>query len=201
MNNIIEQSRKYVNTLLISLENHYYHQFNHALEVTDRVIYLWKKEWLNKEQLEMLAIAWLFHDTWFLIQYDNNEFIWAKIAKNFLKSMLYPEEKIKIIERIIMATIPTYSEPKDILEEIIKDADLDYLWWENFLENANKLKNEREAIKKIKILNPDWQHWSIEFLKNHKYYTKTQKNERWPKKLQNQKYLEKLIKDLEKDWI
>ena len=193
MNNIIEQSKEYVNSLLISLEKHYYHHFNHALEVSSRAVYLWKKEWLNKEQLELLAIAWLFHDTWFLIQYDNNEFIWAKIAKNFLKSMLYPTDKIEIIERIIMATIPTYKEPKDILEKIIKDADLDYLGWEHFLEKANKLKEELEAIKKIKILNPDWQHGSIKFLREHKYYTKTQQEERDTKKKLNEKILQETL--------
>jgi len=201
MTNIIEQSREYVNGLLIPLEKHYYHQFNHALVVCSRAIYLWKKEWLNESELEMLAIAWLFHDTWFLIQYDTNEFAWAKIARNFLKSMLYPEDKIETVERIIMATIPSYKEPKDILEEIIKDADLDYLGWEHFMEKADKLKQELEAIKKIKILDPDWQHGSIKFLKEHKFYTKTQQKERWIKKKENVKNLEDILKDLEKDWV
>jgi predicted RNA binding protein YcfA (HicA-like mRNA interferase family) len=41
--------------------------------------------------------------------------------------MLYPEEKIAIIERLILATDPNYTTPKDILEKIIKDADLDNL--------------------------------------------------------------------------
>jgi hypothetical protein len=41
--------------------------------------------------------------------------------------MLYPEAKIQIVEKIIMATVPTYNEPKDILEKIIKDADMDNL--------------------------------------------------------------------------
>jgi predicted RNA binding protein YcfA (HicA-like mRNA interferase family) len=44
-----------------------------------------------------------------------------------LKSVLYPKEKIKTIERLILATKPTYKNPIDILEEIIKDADLDNL--------------------------------------------------------------------------
>lgn len=201
MNSIVEQSKEYVNSLLIPLEKHYYHQFNHALEVSKRAVYLWKKEWLSEKELEILALAWLFHDSWFLIQYDDNEFAWAKIARNFLKSMLYPEENIKIIEKVIMATMPSYKNPKNILEEIIKDADLDYLWWENFIENANKLKEELEAIKNIKILDPDWQHWSFKFLREHKFYTKTQQKERWDKKIENQKKLEKMLKELEKDWI
>lgn len=201
MNDIVKQSREYVNSLLIPLENHYYHQFNHALEVSDRAVYLWKKEWLSEEQLEILAIAWLFHDTGFLIQYDDNEFAWAKIARNFLKSMLYPEDKIKTIERVIMATIPSYKDPKDILEEIIKDADLDYLGWEHFLEKANNLKKELEAIKNIKIHDPDWQHGSINFLREHKFYTKTQQQERWDKKAENEKTLENILEQLDKEWI
>jgi hypothetical protein len=40
MDNIIEHSKKYVNELLIPLENHYYHEFNHALEVMKRAAYL-----------------------------------------------------------------------------------------------------------------------------------------------------------------
>jgi hypothetical protein len=40
---------------------------------------------------------------------------------------LYPENKIKIIERLILATDPEYKETKDIYEKIIKDADMDNL--------------------------------------------------------------------------
>jgi len=200
-NNIVEQSKKYVSELLISLENHYYHQYNHALEVMERAVYLWKKEWLSDENIEILALAWLFHDTGFIIQYDHNEFIWAKIARNFLKSMLYPEDKIEKIEKIIMATDINYKNPKNIFEEIIKDADLDYLWRQNFYQNAINLKKELEAIKNIKILDPDWQHGSIRFLKEHKYYTKTQKKERWEKKEINKKELEKMVNELETDWF
>lgn len=195
MNSIVEQAKKYVSELLIPLENHYYHQYNHALEVMERAIYLWKKEWLNEDEIEILALAALFHDTWFIIQYDNNEFIWAKIAQNFLKSMLYSRENIRKIEEIIMATDMNYKEPKNILEEIIKDADLDYLWKnkENFDKNSINLKKELEAIKNIKMLDPEWQHWTIKFLKEHKYYTKTQNIEREETKKQNQIELEKMI--------
>jgi predicted RNA binding protein YcfA (HicA-like mRNA interferase family) len=36
-------------------------------------------------------------------------------------------KKIKTIERLILATKPSYTKPIDILEKIIKDADLDNL--------------------------------------------------------------------------
>jgi len=195
-NPIIAEAMIYVNKLLLPLEWLYYHQYNHSLEVMERCVYLWKKEKLDDEKLEILALAGLFHDTGFIIQYDDNEYIWAKIARNYLTSILYQEEKIKIIERLILATKPSYLEPKDILEEIIKDADLDNLWREDFFEKNEKMKKELETIKKIKLKDPDWDHASLVLLNEHKYYTESQKEEREWKKIENRKMLEEMLKEL-----
>lgn len=193
-NKTIERAKKYVNKLLVPLEKHYYHSYRHAIEVMERAIYLWEKEGLNESEIEMLGLAWLFHDTWFVIQYDDNEPIWAKIAKNFLKSILYPVEKINIIERIILATKPSYTNPKDIYERIIKDADLDNLGRKDFFQKWHNLKKEIEIIKNIKIRDPDWNHWSVDLLKEHHYQTLTQIIERDATKQEN---LKKMLTELE----
>lgn len=195
-NKIVQKAKRYVNKLLIPLERHYYHSYNHALEVMERAIYLWEKEWLSEENIEILALAWLFHDTGFVIQYDKNEPIWAKIARNYLKGILYPEDKIKTIERIILATDPDYKSPVDILEVIIKDADMDNLGRKDFFDRANSLKKEIELIKNIKIRDPEWNHWLIELLKEHRFEAMTQKIERDAKKSEN---LKKMLEELEKD--
>lgn len=197
---LLEQIEKYVNILLYPLENHYFHQFEHALDVKNRAIELWKKEWLKDEDVEILAISALFHDTGFIIQYDNNEYIWAKIARNYLKSILYPEERIVIIERLILATIPDYKKPIDILEKIIIDSDLDNLWRDDFFEKENNLKREIETIKKIKIKKPEWHHATLDLLNNYSYFSNTQKLERNKKKEENTKKLKKMIEELEKEW-
>lgn len=185
----IFQVKNYVNILLWPLENHYYHQYSHALEVMDRSLYIWEKEWLSEDDLEILAIASLFHDTWFIIQYDDNELIWAWIARNYLKSILFPEEKIQKIEELIIATIPK-REPKNLLERIIKDADMDNLWRDDFFDKWKRLRKELEEIKNIKILEPDWNHYSIDLLRQHRFLTKTEINEREQKKQENLKKLE-----------
>ena len=190
----VKRAMEFVSQLLIPLENHYYHQYEHALETMERSIYLAKNEWLNDDEIEILAIATLFHDTWFTIQYDDNEYIWAKIARNYLKSMLYPEDKIKLIENIILSTNVKYENPKNIFEKIIKDADLDNLWRDDFLDKSSDLKRELEAIKNIKIKDPEWKHWSIHFLAKHKYFTKTQKKERNKMKDLNKLKIEKMLK-------
>jgi len=191
---IINKAKKYVNKLLVPLEKHYYHSYNHAIEVMERSIYLWEKEWLKHEELEILALAWLFHDTWFVIQYDKNEPIWAKIAANYLKSILYSQDKIETIERLILATDPEYKKPVDLYENIIKDADMDNLGRDDFFEKSNSLKKEIELIKNIKIKDPKWNHWLVDLLKEHQYKAISQKIERDEKKEEN---LKKMLHELE----
>ncbi len=191
---IITGVKNYVNMMVSPLENHYYHQYEHALEVSQRCFELWNKEWLDDETLEILVIAWLFHDIWFVIQYDNNEYIWATLAKNYLKSILYPFEKIKAIELLIIATIYD-NKPQNILESIIRDADTDNLWRDDFFDKWERLKNEIESIKKIKIFDPDWTHYSIKFLLEHHFSTKSEIAERQGKKNENLKKLEENLKN------
>lgn len=190
---IISWVKKYVNMMMGPLEDHYYHQYEHALEVMVRSVELGKKEWLDENTLEIIAIAALFHDVWFIIQYDDNESIGAKIAKNYLKSIFYPADKIKAVEDLIIATIYD-REPQNILESIIRDADTDNLWRDDFFEKWNKLKQELESIKKIKILDPEWTHYSINFLREHKFSTTSEIEERQEKKDENLKKLEDQVK-------
>lgn len=197
----LEKAKRYVNQLLSPIEDHYYHEYSHALEVMQRALYLWEKEGLDEDEIEMLGLAGIFHDTGFIIQYDNNEPIGAKIAENYLKSILYPMEKIKIIEEMILATDPKYTKPKNIYEEIIKDADMDNLWREDFFDKADKLKMEIETIKHIKINDPEWNHGLVELLTQHTFYTKTQQLERNPKKQSSQNTLEEMIQELENEKI
>lgn len=181
---VIVWVKKYVNMMMWPLEDHYYHRYEHALDVTQRAFEIGMKESIDDEYLEVLVIAWLFHDIGFVIQYEDNKYIWASIAKNYLKSILYPQDKIYLIEQLIIATIPQ-KEPQWILESILKDAVSDSFGRDDFFENGEKLKKELEQIKKIKILDPEWRHYSIDLLVNHKFNTLTNQKERQDKKEEN----------------
>lgn len=197
MQNIIHEAKKYVNMLLSPLNNLYYHSYWHAIDVMQRAIYLAEQEWLTTEEIEMLALAWLFHDTWFTVIYDKNEPIWANIAKNYLRSIKYDRKKIKIIEEIILATDPDYKEPKNIYEKIIKDADMDNLWRDDFEKKSNDIKKEIETIKRIQLKDPEWKHSLVDLLLSHKFNTDSQRNERYDKKQEN---LLKIVEDLRREY-
>lgn len=185
---LISDAKKYVNYLMIPLEEMYYHQYEHALRVMERAIYLAITEWCSSEEIEFIALASLFHDTGFVIQYEENEVFWAKIARNYLRTILYPNEKIQIIEELILATMPS-KKPKNHLEKIIKDADMDNLWRDDFFDINEKIKKEIELMKNIKIKDPDWHHASLDIIEWHTFYTSTQIQERHKNLLKNVKKL------------
>ena len=190
---LISDIKSYVNYLLLPLDKLYYHHYDHALSVMERALYLGKEEGVSEDELEMLAIAALFHDTWFVIQYDENEYIGAKIARNYLMTVLYNIEKISVIESIILATSPS-AIPYNLLEKIIKDADMDNLGTNEFFNISEKIKHEREIIQHIKIQDPDWHHASLDLIEWHTFYTNTQIRERNEKLRENTEMLRKEVK-------
>ena len=195
--NILWNAKKYVNLLLSPLNKHYYHSYEHAIDVMQRAIYLSEQENLSVDEIEMMALAGLFHDTGFIVMYDKNEPIWAKIASNYLKSINYDKNKIKLIEQIILATDPDYTNPKNIYEKNIKDADMDNLWRDDFQKKSNDIKKELETVKKIKIKDPEWHHSLVDLLISHKFNTDVQRKERDKKKQEN---LNKMITKLKKEY-
>ncbi len=188
LSDIVINAKNYVKNLLIKKwiteDNwYYYHNWNHTKTVFEEVIKLWDQEMLNEEYKEILQLAALFHDVWFIEQYDNNEYIWANIAEEWLKKHNYPKDKIDIVKQTILATIVWYK-PKNLLEQIIKDADLYNLWSNSFIDCWNKLRKELEEIKWIKFSDEDRKKYSSNFISNFEFYSNS-----W-KKLRK-KYLEK----------
>ena len=197
---IVLKAKDYVSELLAPLKEKGYefHNLDHTLDVFERATYLWLKEWLDEEMLEMLQLAALFHDTGFIKQYDNNEEIWAQIAEEWLKSQNYPQDKIEIVKRIILATIPFFNSPESIACKIIKDADLDNLWRKDCFENTKKLKQEILNIKWDCLEECSWCNNVKDFILNHSFYTKTQQEERGKQLEENKKLLKEKINDLKK---
>jgi hypothetical protein len=93
------------------------------------------------------------------------------LAKEVLPRFGYTDDQIEVIHQLIKATkVP--QQPKNKLEEILCDADLDYLGGDEFHLIADKLKRElmeRDIVKS----NKQWDELQIKFLEQHKYFTKT----------------------------
>lgn len=195
ISNTVLKAKEYVSKLISPLKEKWYefHNLDHTLSVYKRASYLAIQEWLDEEMQEIVQLAALFHDTWFVKQYDNNEPIWAEIAEKWLKEQNYPEDKIDIIKQTILATIPDDKEPESILQKIIKDADLDNLWNKSFTRCNLKLKQELESIKWLDISVNERLKNTYNFISWLKFHTQTQIKERQKTFEENKKILKNKI--------
>lgn len=161
----------------------YYHTHNHALNIMNAVEFLGFGEEIFTEDILLLKTAALFHDLGFIDKYQDNEKIGASYARKILPNYGFSDEQIKKVERLILATIFD-SEPTDILEEIIKDADLDYLGRDDFEDISKKLMREYLENNIVKS-KKEFLKNQVEFLKSHMFLTDTAKSSRIEKKKKN----------------
>ncbi len=168
-----------------------YHSVDHTLDVIDRVEYIGRQEDISPSGMLLLKFAALFHDSGFLRTYEGHEEESVRIAETFLKDVeLSPEEKSNLKE-LILATKLGYS-PKQKLEMIIIDADLDYLGRDDFPLISQKLFMEWRNIGIVADLQTFYKK-QIRFLENHEYYTETSKKMREEKKNHHIKKLKELL--------
>lgn len=161
----------------------YYHNEKHALNIMNATEFLGFGEEIYNEDILILKTAALLHDIGFLSQYHNNEKVGAEFAKSILPNYNFSEDQIELIASLIVATEPN-REPKTLLEEIMKDADLDYLGRNDFREISHKLMNE--YIENQVVKTPiEFHEAQVKFLLSHKFYTDTAKSSRKEKKKKN----------------
>jgi len=170
-----------------------YHSVSHMRDVKVQAMRIATSEGItNQEDLDLLETAAIYHDCGFLSTYTNHEEKGCEIAREVLPDFDYTPAQIKVIEGLIMATkVP--QNPKSKLEEIICDADLDYLGRDDFFTIGDYLYEELLHIGVIKD-EMSWNLLQIKFLTAHHYFTQTNIKDREPLKSEN---LKKVIKRIE----
>lgn len=169
--------------ILAKLPEHLtYHNLDHTAYVLDQVVFLAKESHVSEEDLHLLKLAALFHDTGFIDNPKNHEEKGCKIAEKYLANE-YSSDELKKIYGMIMATkIP--QSPSNHLENILADADLEYLGTDQFEKIGETLFEE------LKHFNPDftvqaWDELQLVFMEKHHYHTEYCRIHREPKKQEN----------------
>jgi len=148
----------------------FYHSIEHTLNVENAVQKYAKLEGLDEISILRIRTAALFHDSGFLIEYDNNEAIGVKILTKYAPDFGFEASDLKIISTIILAT-NNQTEPQTLSEKILCDADHDYLGRQDYHHVADKLYQEL-VIYKSNLTPVDWTNLQIKYLeRKHKYYT------------------------------
>lgn len=159
-----------------------YHCLDHTLDVLEQCRQIAKRENIrDEEELFLLEVAALYHDTGFLFTYSGHEEKGCELARKELPGYNLTPAQIEKICGLIMATkIP--QSPKNKLEEIICDADLDYLGRNDFEPISNNLYKEFLEFGFVKNYD-DWMQKQIGFFEMHHYFTQSSQQLRQPAKL------------------
>ena len=174
----------------------YYHGIHHTRDdVFPAIERLAALARVSDEELLLLRTAVIYHDLGFIEQYTDNEPIAARIAGETLPGFGYAAEQIKTIQELILATTITYT-PKNFLEELIRDADLNSLGRENFFETSHNLWLEL-FTRGNQIAIRDWYEIQFNFLSDHKYHTPVARLLRDASKRQNLEELRQRIAEMD----
>jgi class 3 adenylate cyclase len=172
-------------------KNLYYHNVKHTIDVMVQTEILAISERVTREEMLLLKTASLFHDTGFLIGYDDHEFLSIKMAKDILPQYMYSEEQIAVICDLIFVTkLPPV--PRNKLEMIMCDADLDYLGRNDFIPVSQNLFREMYERGKIRSIE-EWNRQQYSFISQHNYFTETAQKIREVNKQEVLKELKKMI--------
>ncbi|MBA7514771.1 hypothetical protein ES705_06806 [subsurface metagenome] len=172
----------------------FYHNVKHTVDVVTEVELIGWAEGCTDEEILILKTAALLHDAGHTIEYDNHEYHGTVLAREMLPNYNYTREQIDRICEIIMSTrMPP--KPKNLLESIICDSDLDYLGRSDFIPVSNTLYEELKEQNKIGALN-DWNKLQVKFISGHQYFTKTARSLR---EVNKQKQIERIFELITED--
>ena len=160
-----------------------YHSVRHTMDVIEQTMALAVREGITSpKDILLLKVAALYHDTGFLFVYKGHEEESCKKARKELLPLGFTATEIDRICGMIMATkIP--QQPKNLFEQILADADLDYLGRTDFKKLSSLLETEFIVYGIIED-KAAFEKLQLDFLSSHEYFTKSSRQLRSPVKKQ-----------------
>jgi predicted metal-dependent HD superfamily phosphohydrolase len=147
-----------------------FHDLDHTQSVVESVIEIGEGYELTEEDLQLLQLAAWFHDLGYDQGAKQHEDRSMQYARAFLEEHQYPEEAIRKIEGCIQATRVPQS-PKNLLEEILCDADLSHLGKSSYWTRTGKIRQELIMTKNIIRSEQEWVEFELNFMLQHRYHT------------------------------
>ena len=150
-------------------ENYSYHNLDHTKRVISAAVNIGSNYDLSDKDWRCLLTACLLHDYGFIESHVEHEIISAKLSSQILPEYGFSETDIEIINSLIIVT-KLEEKPKNILESIIRDSDLEYLGSEDFIKISPLLKKEWINCDVVKS-DSEFYKIQYEFISNHNFYT------------------------------
>lgn len=170
--NTVSEAKCYVETLLDEElpKDCVYHSKVHTFDVLKNVNTIGSYCTLSEDEMNILRISALFHDVGYINMYDGHELESAKIAGSFLSSKNIESDIISQVRESILATkVP--QKPKDLLGQILCDADMMHLTYEDYFDRIELMRQEWSNIGKAHLDETEFHKVSLDFIMTHNFLT------------------------------
>jgi uncharacterized protein len=176
-----------------------YHSLSHTIDevvqAVERMIV--DEDVQDPEDQMLLTTAAYFHDLGYTEQHTDHEVASSRIAGEILPEFNYSPSQVQAIQSMIMATRLPQS-PTNLLEEILADADLDVLGMEDLLIRNSDLRQELAAFGQ-KMIEEKWYENQLQFLLDHRYFTRSTFELRIPVKKKNIEEVRRLLDKIKQE--
>lgn len=181
-------------------KNYTYHNLGHTQQVVQAVAEIGAHSGLNEAEISQLKIAAWFHDLGYLERYVGHEEDSIKMARDYLTQLSAPQETVELVGKLIESTILDL-EPRSLLEQIMKDADLYNLAMPHAIEHSEEIRHEWKIFCDRNFSDEEWDVFNYDFFRDHSYYTPYAKSVLAPLKQENTRKLKKAIKKRKKQKV
>ena len=166
-----------------------FHNLSHTQNVVKHTMEIAMQYKLSEnERFVLFAAAW-FHDVGYLFtERYKHEAMSCDIMSKFLSNKVNNVNLIIYIEECIMAT-QLHSQPQNLLQEIVCDADMFHLGTDDFKE-MNELVKREQQLKYGNIDIFQFNKDTVKMLEQHRFYTDYCKEHLNEKKKNNLKELQ-----------
>jgi predicted metal-dependent HD superfamily phosphohydrolase len=148
-----------------------YHNLEHTEQVVEHVGQIARHYQLDDHDYFVVVTAAWFHDIgYYAANGTNHELSGATMAEGFLKKHGVDDKTIDAVRGCILATKMPQS-PKNLLEQIICDADLFHFGTDDFTSFNKRVRKEAGLRNGNKTAKADWRNSTISLLESHRFKT------------------------------
>lgn len=147
-----------------------YHNLTHTEHVVKHAVEIADYYKLTDQDFFIVQCAAWFHDIGYLQGKEQHEKAGADAAALFLSTLGIEQQTIQAIQNCIMATKMPQN-PKNLLEEIVCDADLYHLGSTSFKDRNKLMRKEMSVFFNKEIDKNIWRLGTLQLLESHHYHT------------------------------
>ncbi|MBL8473843.1 MAG: HD domain-containing protein [Rhodocyclaceae bacterium] len=148
---------------------------------------------VSEGETGLLEVAAAFHDLGYINTHAGHEAASVEIMRQVLPEYGFCPGSIARLAGLVMTTCMPQT-PRDELEQLMADADLDVLGRDDFLPTSIALWREQATLGR-NIAWPDWLQSQLKFLQNHRYFTTVARRLRDAGKAANIALVERMIRE------